>query len=182
MHVLEHAEMREKDKKREWGLQAKIQQLWHVWLFPPPLLIPSSLLLFQFTPQRTTTWPGYFTDSENNKKDFLGLTFICCGRAEWERKIQRRQGEFSVWSSNVIFLRFLSGPLTFPALWLCLSLTFHLSCWQSHLVFHFVYLLVCPLHLSAGISFDMFTCRDLLRLFRRAFSIFHRLWLTTLTS
>lgn len=69
-----------------------------------------------------------------HKKVFLGLTFICCGRAGWERKYREDR-------ERLHFLSFLSGSLTFPFVvslfvvlavsCLCLSRSLHLSCWQS---------------------------------------------------
>lgn len=90
-----------------------------------------------------------FTASGNTKRPFWDWHW----KWQWERKIQRRQGEDRTASDPPItFLKIsvcvTDSPSQCVFLYCCLSLTFHLSCWQSHFMF------VC--HQST----DMFPCRE----------------------
>lgn len=118
VHVLRQGRMMEKEEgggNREWGPPGRdIISVTCFFSFPPAFFFPSfhSFRSFNLRPQRTSTWPGYLADSENNKKDSVGLTSICSSQGrEWERKTQSRHKEDNVWFSNYILGHFCLGLL-----------------------------------------------------------------------
>lgn len=123
MHVLQQGHVRK--TKRENGGSRQRYNKCDMFFFPFFLPLFRS---FNLRPQRTSTWPGYLADSENNKKDFLGLTSISYSQAEWERKIQIQTGRRQRLVLKLYLFRFLSGSLTYYQSPFLLSLTFHLSC------------------------------------------------------
>lgn len=69
MYALEDGEMREEDKKKEWGLQAKIQQVRHILLFFFPL--PSaSIALSIYTPEDNNNMTRIFHGVRKHKLTF----------------------------------------------------------------------------------------------------------------
>lgn len=128
-------------------------------------------------PQRTSTWPGYLADSENNKKDFLGLTSIGYGQAEWERKIQIQTGRRQrlVLQLYIFFKDFCLGH------WLSLPVCLLSLCFY-HSLFYSLSPSTCPA--------EVFTSRESPVISLNSNSLdktflcesFDRLWLTLLTS
>lgn len=105
MYALEDGEMREEDKKKEWGLQAKIQQVRHVlhFFFPPPLCFHCS---FNLHPRGQQQHDPDISENINwLSRIYLHLLWL----SRMKKAKSRENGEVSVWASN---LKLLSGSLT----------------------------------------------------------------------
>ncbi len=167
--------MREKGREREKGLQAKIEQVWHVWLFFP--FFPSSLLFFQFYPAGGKQLDPYIWQiREITKRSFWDWpSSAAAEQSEKEKHKADRQRkassppimffEISVWVADFplrsAFCFILYLFLSFCLCCDCVSLSLS-TCPADSLIFCFLFILmaVCPLHLSASISLGVFTCKE----------------------
>lgn len=86
-----------------------MQQAWHVWLLFP---FSSSFFSLSIYPQRTTTWPGYFSQIQKTKKKTFWDWPSSAAAEQSEKDKYKEDRERSVTCSSMSFLKKISVWVT----------------------------------------------------------------------